>query len=120
MLAPSTGRGVGCLAGRDDLSLLAWSDLGPDPAVHVYQYAAPAEVKNMDGKKRNSRRPINLTLLLMSLLLGDASSEYLSLALNQKGLLLGLSGVPDYRLTLWNWENEERICTVDTGLTVRE
>ncbi len=49
---------------------------------------------------------------------GDCDLEYISLAFNQKGLLLGLSGVPDYRLTLWSWETEERICTVDTGLTV--
>ncbi len=54
-MTPSGGKGVRCLAGRDDLSLLAWSDLGPDPAVHVYQYAAPNEIKNMPGRMINDK-----------------------------------------------------------------
>ncbi len=47
-------KGISCLTGRDDLSLLAWSDLGPGPAVHVFQYAAPADVKTMEGNARST------------------------------------------------------------------
>ncbi len=72
MLTPKDGRGVSCLAGRDDLSLLAWSDLGPEPAVHVYQYAAPAKIKNMEGRTGPEKTMQNhlLALLYYVLLLG--------------------------------------------------
>ena len=30
--------------------------------------------------------------------------------------MVALSGVPDYRLTLWNWETEELVCSVESGL----
>ncbi len=43
-------KGISCLAGRDDLSVVGWSDSGITPDVHVFQYAAPTDVKNMKGK----------------------------------------------------------------------
>ena len=44
-------RGVGVLTGRDDLAVLAWSDVGPPaPKVHVYQYNHPHDVKTMLGR----------------------------------------------------------------------
>ena len=48
------GRGVGVIAGRDDLSVLAWSDVGPPaPKVHVYQYNQPQDIKTMQGRTYN-------------------------------------------------------------------
>jgi hypothetical protein len=41
--------GVGVITGRDDLSLLAWSDVGPSPDVHVYQYLLPSQTINLKG-----------------------------------------------------------------------
>ena len=48
-------RGVGVLTGRDDLGVLAWSDVGPPaPKVHVYQYNHPHDVKTMQGRSELS------------------------------------------------------------------
>ena len=44
--------------------------------------------------------------------------EYVSLALNRDHLLVALSGVPDFKLTLWEWEKEELIASVETDITV--
>ena len=46
----SSNRGIGVIAGRDDLSVLAWSDIGPPaPKIHVYQYTSPADIKTLQG-----------------------------------------------------------------------
>ena len=42
--------GVGVIAGNDDFSVLAWSDAGPTPNVHVYQYLLPSQVIDLKGK----------------------------------------------------------------------
>lgn len=44
--------------------------------------------------------------------------EYLSLAFNHETYLVGLSGVPNYQITLWDWPKEERLHTVDTHIRV--
>ena len=49
---------------------------------------------------------------------GDAVLEYVQLAFNQEFYLVGLSGVPDFKLTLWNWQRGEKIHSVDTQLGV--
>ena len=49
-----TGRGVGVITGRDDLGILAWSDIGPpSPNIHVYQYNKPQDIKTMPGRNIN-------------------------------------------------------------------
>ena len=50
--------------------------------------------------------------------LGDAILEYVDLAFNQEFYLVGLSGIPDFKLTLWNWQRGEKIQSVDTHLGV--
>ena len=40
------------IGGRDDLSILAWSDIGPpSPKVHVYRYAEPLDIISLAGKR---------------------------------------------------------------------
>ena len=51
-------------------------------------------------------------------LTGEADLEYLALAFNHEKYLVGLSGVPDHRLTLWDWLNRVRLHTVDTNIRV--
>ena len=51
---PGGGRGVGVVGGRDDLAVVAWSDAGPRPDVHVYQYNKPADVKKLQGRRQRS------------------------------------------------------------------
>ena len=41
--------GVGVMAGRDDLGLLAWSQRKMRPLVLVYQYNSPLDIKRMKG-----------------------------------------------------------------------
>ena len=41
--------GVGVMAGNDELSVLAWSDGGPTPNVHVYQYLLPFHIIDLRG-----------------------------------------------------------------------
>jgi len=40
--------------------------------------------------------------------------------MNQHDLLLGLTGIPDRRLVLWNWREERLICKVSTELNSSE
>lgn len=47
---------------------------------------------------------------------GDALLEYVQLALNQECYLVGLSGVPDFKLTLWDWTKAQMIHSVPTAL----
>ena len=51
---------------------------------------------------------------------GDAVLEYISMAFNQDCYLIGLSGVPDFTMTLWNWTKGEKLCSVASGLMVHE
>lgn len=51
LLVPAENQGVGVIGGRDDLSILAWSDIGPpSPKVHVYRYARPLDIISLEGK----------------------------------------------------------------------
>lgn len=51
LLVPAENQGVGVIGGRDDLSILAWSDIGPpSPKVHVYRYARPLDIITLEGK----------------------------------------------------------------------
>ena len=37
------------IAGNDDLAVFAWSDAGPTPNVHVYQYLLPSQIIDLRG-----------------------------------------------------------------------
>ena len=38
------------MGGRDDISVLAWSDIGPPaPKIHVYKYGDPQNIIDLDG-----------------------------------------------------------------------
>jgi hypothetical protein len=51
---PPGNRGVSVIGGRDDSSLLAWSDIGPPaPKVHVYKYSAPLNIITLEGRITN-------------------------------------------------------------------
>ena len=51
LLVPKENQGVGVIGGRDDLAILAWSDIGPPaPKVHVYRYADPLNIITLEGK----------------------------------------------------------------------
>ena len=51
LLVPSEHRGVGAMGGRDDISVLAWSDIGPPaPKIHVYKYGDPQNIIDLEGK----------------------------------------------------------------------
>ena len=49
---------------------------------------------------------------------GQASLEYVALAFNQENFLAAYSGVPDFKFDLWNWTNQELLCSVDSQLSV--
>lgn len=40
---------------------------------------------------------------------GGVQIEYIDLVFNQKEILLGLSGIPDFKITLWNWVTEQMV-----------
>ena len=45
--------------------------------------------------------------------------EFISLAFNQDCYLIGLSGIPDFNITLWNWTKGEKLCSIATGMLVK-
>ena len=47
---------------------------------------------------------------------GDAVLEYLALCFNADHYLVGLSGVPDYKLVLWNWKKGVRLHSISTSI----
>ena len=92
----ANNRGIGVMAGRDDLSVIAWSDIGPPaPKIHVYQYSSPSDLKTLEG---------------------DAVLEYISMAFNHERYLIALSGVPEYQFTLWDWPKETKLHVVSTDI----
>ncbi len=53
-------------------------------------------------------------------LVGDAKLEYIALCFNHDNYLVGLSGVPDYKLVLWDWKQGVRLHSVETSIRVSE
>ena len=49
---------------------------------------------------------------------GDAKLEYVALCFNHDAYLVGLSGVPDYLLTLWNWKTGTKLQSQPTNIHV--
>ena len=52
------------------------------------------------------------------LLLGDAKLEYIALCFNHDCYLVGLSGVPDYKLVMWDWKRGVRLHSIHTSIRV--
>ncbi len=46
--------------------------------------------------------------------------EYVALAFNQDNFLVGLSGLPDFHINLWNWAKAVLVCSVKTNMTVSD
>ena len=90
--------GVSLVTGRDDLCVMAWSERCVHPRVFVYQYNNPLEVKTLTG---------------------EAMMEYRCLNFSHDKFLLGISGVPDFVVNLWDWQNETLLASVPTKLEER-
>ena len=73
----------------------------------------PLDVATVLGKISKKSMFLNLNYA------GDAMLEYISLAFNHDCYLIGLSGVPDFMLHLWNWTKGEKLCSIQSGLMVR-
>ena len=56
--------------------------------------------------------------MIVSFLLGDAKLEYVALCFNHDKYLVGLSGVPDNLLTLWNWKEGVKLHSQPTSIRV--
>lgn len=87
--------GVGVITGRDDQGLLGWSERCVRPRVFVYQYNNPLDLK---------------------ILKGEALMEYRSLAFSHDKFLLGITGIPDFMVNLWDWQEETLLTSVSTEL----
>ena len=86
--------GVGALAGREELGVLAWSERCVRPRVLVYQYNDPGDLK---------------------VLAPAAALEYRSLAFSHQQFLLGVTGVPDFLVNLWDWQTESLLTSETSG-----
>ena len=87
--------GISVMTGRDDLNVMAWSERCVHPRVFVYQYNNPMELKTLRG---------------------EAMMEYRCLTFSHDKFLLGISGVPDFIVNLWDWQSETLLTSLSTGL----
>ncbi len=116
LFVPAENKGVGVIGGRDDLSVLAWSDIGPPaPKIHVYRYADPLNIIALQG---NPLDDIDVDENVCLHFVGDGKLEYISLEFNHDSFLIGLSGVPDYKLTIWNWKTATKLHSISTEIRV--
>jgi hypothetical protein len=49
---------------------------------------------------------------------GDAILEYSCLSFNTEQQLIGLTGVPDFKLTLWDWTKKVKLHSINTSVKV--
>ena len=87
--------GISVVTGRDDLNVMAWSERCVHPRVFVYQYNNPMELKSLRG---------------------EAMMEYRCLTFSHDKFLLGISGVPDFVVNLWDWQTETLLTYLSTEL----
>ena len=87
--------GVSVMTGKDDLSALAWSERCVHPRVFVHQYNNPLDLKTLKG---------------------EAMMEFKCLSFSHDRFLLGISGVPDFIVNLWDWQTETLLTSVHTEL----
>ncbi|XP_072247694.1 cilia- and flagella-associated protein 43 [Leuresthes tenuis] len=84
-------RDIGALTANGNIGIFAFSEQKLSPSIFVYIFPE---------------------LQLKNELKGTAQLDYTSLALSDGGPYLGCcSSLPDYTITVWNWENAEPICT---------
>ncbi|XP_010742471.3 cilia- and flagella-associated protein 43 isoform X1 [Larimichthys crocea] len=87
----SPGRGTGALTASGNNRIFAFSEQKLSPSIFVYTYPE-CQLKNE--------------------LKGTAQLDYTSLTLSDDGPYLGCcSSLPDFTITVWNWENAEPLCT---------
>ncbi|XP_026210810.1 cilia- and flagella-associated protein 43 isoform X2 [Anabas testudineus] len=87
----SPGRGIGALTANGNNRIFAFSEQKLFPSIYVYIFPE-LELKNE--------------------LKGEAQLDYTSLTLSNSGPYLGCcSSLPDYTITIWNWESAEPVCT---------
>ncbi|XP_039994475.1 cilia- and flagella-associated protein 43 [Xiphias gladius] len=85
------GRGIGTLTANAINGIFAFSEQKLSPSIFVYIFPE---------------------LQLKNELKGTAQLDYTSLTLSDGGPYLGCcSSLPDYTITVWNWQNAEPICT---------
>ncbi|XP_062851720.1 cilia- and flagella-associated protein 43 [Trichomycterus rosablanca] len=85
------GRGIGVFTANGHSKTLAFSDQKLSPSIFVYSYPE---------------------LTLRSELKGTAKLAYTSLALSNAGPYLACcSSLPDYTITVWNWETGAAVCS---------
>ncbi|XP_024152619.1 cilia- and flagella-associated protein 43 isoform X2 [Oryzias melastigma] len=89
-LLQSPGRGISALTADGSSSIFAFSEQKLSPSIFVYKFPE---------------------LALKNELKGTAKLKYTCLTLSDSGPFLGCcSSLPDYTLTVWNWEKAEPIC----------
>ncbi|XP_037321813.2 cilia- and flagella-associated protein 43 isoform X1 [Pungitius pungitius] len=87
----SPGKGIGALAVNGNTRMFAFSEEKLSPSIFVYIFPE---------------------LQLKNELKGSAQLDFTSLSLSTDGPYLACcSSLPDYTITVWNWENAEPICT---------
>ncbi|XP_014828534.1 PREDICTED: cilia- and flagella-associated protein 43 [Poecilia mexicana] len=92
---PSPGRSVGALTTDCRSGTFAFSERKLDPSIFVHTFPE-LELKNE--------------------LKGNTPLDYTSLTLSDGGPYLGsCSSLPDYSITVWNWEKAELLCTQSHG-----
>ncbi|XP_027862454.1 cilia- and flagella-associated protein 43 isoform X2 [Xiphophorus couchianus] len=91
----SPGNGVGALTANGRSGTFAFSEKELDPSIFVYNFPQ-LELKNE--------------------LKGNTQLDYTSLTLSDgEPFLASCSSIPDFSITLWNWEKAELICTRPQG-----
>lgn len=91
----SDGDGIGCFAVNPTNLTVGFSDLSMEPKIFVYTYP-------------------NLTTYRAKLK-GGAKLEYSCIAFaHNRNIVASYSGVPDFKLTIWNWMEGEMLCSLET------
>ncbi|KAJ0004714.1 hypothetical protein NQD34_010928, partial [Periophthalmus magnuspinnatus] len=89
------GRGVSVFTANGNSGIFAFSPRGLNPSIFVHSHPS---------------------LGLKNELAGSSSLDYISLALSDGGpYLVSCSSLPDYTITVWNWENATPLCQQERG-----
>ncbi|CAB3997164.1 cilia- and flagella-associated 43-like [Paramuricea clavata] len=91
----SEGAGIACFAINPTNMAVGFADKSMEPNIYVYTYP-------------------NLTTYRAKLK-GGAKLEYTCMAFaNNSNIVASYSGVPDFKLTIWNWLEGQMLCSVET------
>ncbi|GJQ81907.1 hypothetical protein Trydic_g3740, partial [Trypoxylus dichotomus] len=91
----TTGMGVSCIAGHRTFPVFAFAEKSQTASIFV-----------LTCPEFNS----------ISKLPGGTEDGYISLAFSEAEYLISLSGIPSFKITVWNWRNGERINSRETNL----